>query len=298
MENLVKIESIIKAQENNFHELTANHQAVTFKKECEFALQLLQKNSFLAKVAEKDQLGLEQAIKQIASIGVSLNPALKHAYLVPRGGNVVLDVSYMGMVNLAVESGSLKWAKAEVVRRNDNFESKGFNELPIHEFDAFADIKERGDVIGAYCVAKTKDDEYLVEIMSSSEINKIRDNSEAYKGDKKRGTSYSPWISFYEEMCKKTVIKRAAKLWPRGDKRLHYAIENENIIEGYDKPEEINSDTIKEIKYLLEKKGRDEQDLLEHISAKKGYAICDFNELTQDEGQKLIAMLDSLQDKE
>jgi recombination protein RecT len=38
----------------------------------------------------------------VAAIGITLNPASKLAYLVPRDGMVCLDISYMGLLHRAV----------------------------------------------------------------------------------------------------------------------------------------------------------------------------------------------------
>ena len=65
---------------------------INWHKESQFALQALQGNDFLAKTASKAPHTLQNAIINIAAIGVSLNPALKHAYLVPRDKMVCLDI--------------------------------------------------------------------------------------------------------------------------------------------------------------------------------------------------------------
>ena len=63
---------------------------VNWKKESQFAIQAMTTNDFLGKVALENPVSVQNAIINIAAIGISLNPALKHAYLVPRkvGGNL------------------------------------------------------------------------------------------------------------------------------------------------------------------------------------------------------------------
>jgi len=87
--------------------------------------------------------------------------------------------------------------------------------------------------MGAYCVAKTADGDYLVTTMSATEIEAVRQTSKAATGSK---PEYSPWSTFPMEMWKKTVIKRAAKTWPKtdvnGSDTLTHAIDVLNEHEG------------------------------------------------------------------
>src|SRR5690606_33352025 len=122
------------------------------------------------------------AINNVAAIGISLNPARKQAYLVPRDNKVCLDISYIGLVDLATQSGSIAWAKAELVFEQDEFELGAPGCAPRHKFNPFA--KDRGDCIGAYVVAKTPAGDFLTDAMSIDEINAIRDRSAAWKAYK------------------------------------------------------------------------------------------------------------------
>lgn len=193
-------------------------RSINFEKEAGFALQLLGGNEYMMGVALKNRQSVVDAVTNIAAIGISLNPARKQAYLVPRDGKVCLDISYMGLLDLAISSGSLKWGQAELVREADAFVLNGFDKPPTHSFNPFD--KNRGEVIGAYVVVKTADGDFLTTAMSIDEINAIRDRSESWKRGQK-----GPWKSDPGEMAKKTVIKRASKLWPktaRLDQAIHY----------------------------------------------------------------------------
>ena len=68
-------------------------ESVTWEKEKQFAIQAFQGNKFLTDTATKNPASLQNAIINVASIGISLNPANKHAYLVPRDGRICLDIS-------------------------------------------------------------------------------------------------------------------------------------------------------------------------------------------------------------
>tara|TARA_R100000951_G_C2578716_1_gene161217 strand:- start:1 stop:792 length:792 start_codon:yes stop_codon:yes gene_type:complete len=144
---------------------------------------------------------------------------------------ICLDISYKGLVKLATDSGAIKWAQAELVYESDTFKYRGLASEPLHEMDPFS--KDRGQIIGAYCVAKTADGDFLSTMMSMDEIKEVQNTSKAKNG---------PWKKFFGEMAKKSVLKRAQKQWPKGtDNRLENAIHVINQHEGLE-GKELNPD--------------------------------------------------------
>lgn len=193
-------------------------KSISFDREASFAVQILESNSFAMSMAMRNRQSVVNAVVNVAAIGLSLNPARKHAYLVPRKTGIVLEISYMGLIELAVASGSIRWAKAELVRQADHFALNGYDKPPTHTFNPFGG--DRGPVVGVYCVAKTADGDYLTETMTIDEVYAIRDRSEAWKNGQK-----GPWKTDEGEMIRKTVVKRASKYWPkteRLDQAVHY----------------------------------------------------------------------------
>lgn len=206
----------VKEQEPRFLKMNeANGALLDFEQECLFARQQLLKNKFTLKVAGENPNSLQGAILNVAAIGISLNPAQQHAYLVPRDGAICLDISFRGLVALAVDAGVIRWAKAELVYTNDQFTWNGPAAAPTHQADPFSD---RGEIKGGYCIAMLPDGTSMVEVMSIEEIHKIRDTSKAYQ---KNG---GPWKDWFEEMAKKTIIKRASKSWPQTGKRRRFDV--------------------------------------------------------------------------
>lgn len=222
-------------------------RGINFDKEAGFALQILSGSDFMMSAAMNNRASVENAITNIAAIGISLNPAKKQAYLVVRKGVVCLDISYMGLIDLAVGSGSILWAQANIVREHDNFIVNGFDKPPTHGHDPFAGAEARGAIKGAYVVVKTADGEYLTHTMDIDSIYSIRDRSEAWKSFKAgKAKSGGPWASDEGEMIKKTVVKQAYKYWPKTEKsgRLDQAIHHLNT-EGGEGLEPMNSTGIK-----------------------------------------------------
>lgn len=220
MSNIVEF---VKQQEPLFVGAVTD-QSVTWAKESQFAIQCFQRNDYLAKTALSNPTSAQNAIINVAAIGITLNPASKLAYLVPRDGMVCLDISYMGLLHLAQSTGSIKWGQCKLVYSNDTYESNGLDTAPTHKYNAFGD---RGDVVGGYCTVKTADGDYLTEEMSLAEIKATEATSKAKNG---------PWKNFWEEMARKTIVKRASKYWPRAE-RLDNAIHVINEDEGvYQEP--------------------------------------------------------------
>lgn len=224
MSNIAIIKDEIYALRDTFQSRLTNNN-LNFEVEAGFAVQQLEANDYLLTVAMGNRQSVINAVTNVAAIGISLNPARKQAYLVPRDKKVCLDISYIGLVDLATQSGSIVWAKAELVYAADNFQMGEPGTMPKHQFNPFE--RDRGDVIGAYVVAKTPGGEYLCDAMSINEINSIRDRSSAWKAWMKDKRS-CPWVTDPGEMAKKTVIKRASKLWPKND-RLNMAIQHLNV---------------------------------------------------------------------
>lgn len=195
-------------------------RSINFEREAGFAVQILGANEYALGVAMNNRQSVIDAVTNISAIGISLNPAKKQAYLVPRDRKICLDISYMGLLDLAVASGSIMWGKAELVRESDDFRLNGFDKAPVHERNPFA--KDRGEVVGVYVVVKTHSNDYLTETMTIDEVNAIRDRSSAWKAWIQKQKS-CPWVTDPGEMAKKTVIKRAYKTWPKTD-RLEQAV--------------------------------------------------------------------------
>ena len=213
----------IIAVQPEFAKLAQGHNAVQWEAECNYAIQQIYKNDFAVKVAQQNPVSVQNAVRNVAAIGLTLNPAHKRAYLVPRDGQICLDVSYMGLMHLAQDTGSIMWAQCKIVHANDNYANKGASVEPEHTYSAFGD---RGAMIGAYCTVKTCDGDYLTHEMPIADIYAIRDRSMAWK----KGQS-GPWKTDEKEMIKKTVVKQASKYWPKVE-RLNAAIEHVNNESG------------------------------------------------------------------
>jgi len=144
-----------------------------------------------------------------AQLGLEPDQFLGQAYLVPfkdtKKNQIICTLipGYRGYIALARRSGELQTLSAQVVYSNDEFTLQyGVEDTLVHK----PALNSRGEMIGAYCVFKYKDGGYSFDWMSKDDILKIRKRSKA--------ANDGPWVTDFDEMAKKTVIKRHAKLAP------------------------------------------------------------------------------------
>lgn len=149
-------------------------------------------------------------VAQAASLGLEIN-LLGAAYLVPFKNNKTggmdcqLIVGYQGLIDLARRSGNIQSIEARIVYEKDKFEVKyGLNPVLSHEPCLDGDA---GKMRLVYGIAILRDGGTQVEIMTKNEINEIRARSKAKDS--------GPWLTDYNEMARKTVIRRLAKYLPK-----------------------------------------------------------------------------------
>ena len=293
-ESLNTIEQWIGPIEADFSARLSSND-VNIASEAGFAVQILSANSFSMGVAQKNPQSLRDAVLNVAAIGISLNPAEKKAYLVPRGGAICLDISYRGLAQIAVDSGAAEWIEAKIVYAGDEYIPAGIGEKPKHTpANPFTGAK--GQPIGVYAIAKRKDGSYAVRELDMARITSIRSRSESAK----RGSG--PWKTDEEEMILKTAVKAVVKSLQGTSKRIDAAIEMLNRDEGIDfngeqkkTMRDINADAKiqAEVMRLVSDNGLQwEQFATANIASIIGRQVVDVSELTSLDAGKVIAMLE------
>jgi recombination protein RecT len=265
------IENILAQAHKGFHDIAHQHKLVRWEEESQFALQAYRRNPGLQKCA---LYTIQDAIINVAAVGLSLNPAYGYAYLVPEYNKqteqteCVLRVSFKGLIKVATDSGAIDWVAADVVKKNDFFRYNGRWALPDHTMEnPFS--QDRGESVGVYCVARMNDGQYLCDTAPWSEVMKA----------KAAAKTKTVWDQWEDEMAKKFMIKRASKQWPKTDQteRLNKAVAVINEYEGSDA--------------LIDRLGDTAARMLEHYYAEGGPeidAIVElYDELTDDEKQTL-----------
>jgi recombination protein RecT len=271
-----------------------NDYQLSCERELHFAVQAIERNNYLAGVAQKNQKSLRNAILNIAAIGISLNPAEAHAYLVPRDGQVCLDLSYRGLIKLATDSGAIQLAKPELVCTcDDEFVWHDPFTMPTHHFNPFD--PERGpakiweSLMGGYVVAKLHDGSILLDRMAAEEVLKVK---AASPSSSKAG---SPWSQWPLEMIKKTLIKRAAKTWPQSS-RLNEAIMIDNDTAGVTLEHEPAARSAERAALVAEIEEKADQKGITLESLCKIAGLKSFAEIADERLPRIIAYLDKQPD--
>ena len=155
-------------------------------------------SSFLAAMMNAAQLGLEP------------NTPLGQAYLIPyknKKKNVTecqFQIGYKGLIDLAYRSGDVKTVQAQIVYNNDEFEFEYGLEPKLKHVPA---KENRGNAVWVYAVFKLVNGGEGFEVMS---MDDVLNHAEKYS----KSYSNGPWQTNFEEMAKKTVIKRVLKYAP------------------------------------------------------------------------------------
>jgi len=215
--------AIIKATfdsiETRFTELVDKK---TFAREISFVLQHVQKNPFLEKCEPNSVL---QAVMNIAQVGLTLNPILAEAYLIPRYAgkdqqgnavyNCVLEPSYVGLCKLLTDTGSVKHIYSHVVREGDDFDVELGSDTKVTHKPKF---KKDAKITHAYAIGEMDNGKKMIEYMTIEELHFIRGKSESFKAYEAKKIKSCVWVDWESEMCRKAVIKRLCKYLPKTDK--------------------------------------------------------------------------------
>ncbi|MEZ0366781.1 recombinase RecT [Mycobacterium sp. pUA109] len=146
--------------------------------------------SFLGALMTASQLGLEPG-------------PLGEAYLVPYGNTCTFIPGYRGLVKLARNSGQVLDLWAEIAYENDTFTyTLGLHRDIQHEVSPC----ERGKPTHVYAAAQLRDGGTPFVVMTVAEVEAIRSRSKAGKN--------GPWVTDWNAMAKKTVVKQLAKWLP------------------------------------------------------------------------------------
>jgi recombination protein RecT len=178
-------------------------------RELGFASQIIAKSPSLQKC---NISSIIDSVVNASRANVTLNPALRLSYLIPRKGEATLDISYMGLITILKKSGGCKYIDAYVVYQDEDFSYNPamgqINHTP-HFATTEAEQKAR-KIIGCYSRAILPTNDVVFCYMPYWEIEKVKRFSEGSE------SKWSAWTTWAEEMVKKSVIKRHFKMLVSG----------------------------------------------------------------------------------
>lgn len=155
-------------------------------------------------------------------VNSELNPFLNHIFCIVYGNKMSIQISVEGVLHLARQKSGYKGIDVQTVHENDEFDAERSNEgewiIKNHKVKF-----PRGQVVGCYAVAQREGFKDVVVLMETNEVDHM-----------KSGTNKHMWNNWYNDMFKKHVMKRAAK--------LQYGIEiNEDESVGSNPVEQVDS---------------------------------------------------------
>ncbi len=199
------IKQLIRAMEGEIQK--ALPSVLTPERFTRMALTAISSNPKLQECTQESFLG---ALMSAAQLGLEPNTPLGQAYLIPFRNKGKMEcqfqIGYKGLIDLAHRSGEFKNISAQDVRENDEFEYElGLESKLIHK----PTMTNRGKPIAYYAIYKLVNGGYGFEVMSIEDIQKHgREYSQSFS------SSYSPWTKNFDEMAKKTVLKKVLKYAP------------------------------------------------------------------------------------
>lgn len=197
------MQSYIKAMEGEIAK--ALPSVITPERFTRMVLSAISVNPKLAQCTPPSFLG---AMMTAAQLGVEPNTALGQAYLIPYNNHGTLEAQfqfgYKGLMDLAYRSGEVSIIQAHVVYENDEFEYELGLDPQLKHIPA---KKDRGEPVYYYAMFKTKDGGYGFEVMSIEDV-------QAHARKYSRSYNNGPWKSNFDEMAKKTVLKKVLKYAP------------------------------------------------------------------------------------
>jgi recombination protein RecT len=170
------------------------------------------------KLMQCTQASIFASIMQAAEIGLEPGGALGEGYLVPFNVKVKDErgqdhwemqcqfiPGYRGMIALARRSGQIISLESHIVYAKDSFKCALGLEPSLDHTPAWEEL-DPGPMRFVYAVAKLKDGGTQFEVMSRAQVEGIRARSKAKDS--------GPWVTDYDEMARKTVVRRLFKYLP------------------------------------------------------------------------------------
>ncbi|WP_456273601.1 RecT family recombinase [Bacillus sp. AK031] len=129
-----------------------------------------------------------------------LDPFKNHIYFIKYGNQMSIQVSVEGIQYLAQQREDYRGVSTQLVHENDDFEIGIDPETQELKIEKHSIKIPRGKVAAAYAIAKREGYPDKVVVMEVDEVEHL---------EKKQG---SQWKTYFNDMFKKHVLKRALKL--------------------------------------------------------------------------------------
>ena len=210
-DNITNVKQMLKAKEKQIYTLLGK-----LLDPQKFAIVAMTTVRASEKLQQCSASSLVTSIIKAAQRGLSLDPTLGHAYLVPYWNSDLscfeaqYQTGYKGKIFLAQRDAEIV-IDTFVIYENDQFKiSRTENgDTFIHEPCPLTE--EPGEAIGWLGRARLPDGKVIFEVMRRTEIEKIRQTVKA----KYKGKDTPAWLYWYDEQARGKVVNRLAKYLPQ-----------------------------------------------------------------------------------
>jgi len=178
---------------------------------------------------------ISRCLLESASIGLCPN-IFGHVYIIPYGKTATLMIGYQGLIEVAIRCNYISSLTSNVVRKSDEFKVTYGTKPEIIHIPLFRFNEE---ITHVYSIININKDSQLFEVMSKEEIEKIR----------KCSRSNAFWEKWYEQMAKKTVIRRILKYLRKNDST--YSSQYEDVVKIDDRNNDNETEEIESSESFL-----------------------------------------------
>jgi recombination protein RecT len=146
------------------------------------------------------------AILEAARLGLEPTGPYGGGHLVPYKGVATLIIDYRGLVKMTLRAGEVSDVETRIVYEGDFLELELGNESYVKHIPAVVSGADRGSYKLVYTMLRFRDASIPphIDYMTMAEIDQVRDRTP--------GARRGPWVDWYDEMAKKTALRRALKV--------------------------------------------------------------------------------------
>jgi len=190
-------------------------------------------NAYISAVATEPKLQRFDLAIHLAAltkcVRMGLHPGpLNHVYLIPQRGIIDALPSYKGLIARLKRLDAVSSIQAHTVHEADAFlMTAGTSPEIKHEIK----LGDRGEFKGVYAIVFYRNGSFQFDYMTAAEVNTIRNASKSSGG---------PWAKWFDQMAKKSIVKRLISFMGFEDAGLG-AIEE---IDNEEYTQEAKSDTL------------------------------------------------------
>lgn len=190
------------------------------------ALSAVNSNPKLTQTIQNNPTSFLGALMQSAQLGLEPNTNLGHAYLIPYGNTVQLQIGYHGLLELAYRSGQYQKIMAMPVYKDDFFEYQYGTNEKLNHVPAQMEI---GTPVGYYAFYKLANGGQHFVYWSKE---KMKMHKQQYSKASKKQTV---WDTNFDAMALKTVIKDVLKYAPKSIEMSEAVVSDNNDFELNDR---------------------------------------------------------------